>query len=290
MQLKRLPGSAGNTPRFAVVGQPIAHSRSPHIFAALSAAGGIPLRYERLEIAPADFAAVFEQARASGSGGSPQLYDGWNVTAPHKERALAGADTASANARAVGAANVVSFSEGRAAVDNTDVAGVIALLRSRGIDPRGQVVTVLGAGGAARATALGLRDLGAARVVIANRTAERARTLVAELRPAMGTTELLAGDGEPAPLIVNATSAGGAVADAVALCAPGGWCVDLQYKPTLTPFVQAARAAGRNAVNGTTMLVAQAVATFRIWFGEVALDPAVDGQLARIVEADEVAA
>ena len=61
--------------RFAVVGHPIAHSRSPEIFAALSAASGIPLRYERLELSSAEFGAAFAHARAT--------YDGWNVTAPH---------------------------------------------------------------------------------------------------------------------------------------------------------------------------------------------------------------
>jgi shikimate dehydrogenase len=134
--------------------------------------------------------------------------------------------------------------------------------------------------------ALALRDLGAARVVVANRTAARAATLVADLRAAMGATELVAGEPEISPLVINATSDGGAVSGAIRACTADGWCVDLQYKPTDTPFVQAARAAGRRAVNGTTMLVAQAVATFRIWYGAVALDEArVNRELAEIVEA-----
>ncbi len=266
--------------RFAVVGQPIAHSRSPEIFALLSRASGIPLSYERIEIAPDDFARVFADARTR--------YDGWNVTAPHKERALANADTVSANARAVGAANVLSFAGGRASAANTDVEGVIALLGSRAIDPAGRTVTILGAGGAARATALALRDLRAARVVIANRSPERSAKLVADLAPAMGATELVAAAAPVgAPLVINATSDGGAVAAAVHTCASDGWCVDLQYKPADTPFVRAARDAGRRALNGTTMLVAQAIATFRIWFAEdVALDAGgVTADLVKIVEA-----
>jgi shikimate dehydrogenase len=122
--------------------------------------------------------------------------------------------------------------------------------------------------------------------VIANRTPARAAALVAALRGAMGATELLAGEPEITPLLINATSDGGAVSAAVLSCTADGWCVDLQYKPTDTPFVQAARAAGRRAVNGTTMLVAQAVATFRIWYGDVALDAErVNRELAEIVEA-----
>jgi shikimate dehydrogenase len=265
------------TKRFAVVGQPIAHSRSPEIFAALAQAAGIALSYERLELTPAGFAAAFAEARTT--------FDGWNVTAPHKARALAAADTVSDDARTVGAANVVTFRDGRAAAANTDVGGVTALLRSRGIEPAGAVATVLGAGGAARATVLALAQAGARRVVVANRTPERARELIAALRPAAGAADLVAGPPEPSAIVVNATSDGAAVAGAVAACAPRGWCVDLQYKPADTPFVRAARAAGRNAVNGTPMLVAQAIATFHLWYDGVRFARDVERELTRLVEA-----
>jgi shikimate dehydrogenase len=87
-------------------------------------------------------------------------------------------------------------------------------------------------------------------------------------------------------VVINATSNGGAVADAVAACMPGGWCVDLQYTPVETPFVAAARAAGHNAVNGTHMLVAQAIATFYLWFGDdVRFSRATELQLGTLVEA-----
>ena len=266
------------TKRFAVVGQPIAHSRSPEIFDALARAAGITLAYERLELAPDDFAAAFEDAREN--------FDGWNVTAPHKARALAAADSASNDARVVGAANVVTFHEGEARAANTDVGGVIALLRSKKIDPKGQVVTVLGAGGAARAAVVALGQLDAKRIVVANRTLERARDLVADLREHVYASELEACDPVASSVVINATSNGGAVADAVEACVPGGWCVDLQYKPAETPFVAAARAAGRNAVNGTHMLVAQAIATFYLWFGDdVRFTRGTELQLGTLVEA-----
>jgi shikimate dehydrogenase len=266
------------TKRFAVVGQPIAHSRSPEIFEALSRASGVPLSYERLELAPEDFNAAFADAREN--------FDGWNVTAPHKARALANADTVSNDARTVGAANVVTFRDGEAFAANTDVGGVIALLRSRKIDPAGQVVTVLGAGGAARATVAALVQMDVKRIVIANRTIERARALIDDLRAAAGTTELAAGDPVASSVVINATSNGAAVVDAVGACMPGGWCVDLQYKPADTPFVQAARAAGRNAVNGSHMLVAQAIATFYIWYGDdVRFARTAEAELTALVEA-----
>ena len=266
------------TKRFAVVGQPIAHSRSPEIFDALSRASGIPLSYERLELAPDEFAFAFADAREN--------FDGWNVTAPHKERALAKADIVSDDARLVGAANVVTFRDGEAYAANTDVGGVISLLRRSNIDPAGSVVTLLGAGGAARATIVALVQMGAKRIVVANRTVERARALVEDLQPAAGATELAAGDPVASNIVINATSNGADVADAVGACVPGGWCVDLQYRPADTPFVQAARAAGRNAVNGSHMLVAQAIATFYLWYGDdVRFARAAEAELTAIVEA-----
>jgi shikimate dehydrogenase len=266
------------TKRFAVVGQPISHSRSPEIFAALSRVSGVPLSYERLELTPEGFARAFADARED--------FDGWNVTAPHKARALAAADIVSDDACVVGAANVITFRDGDAYAANTDVGGVIALLRSRKIDPAGEVVTLLGAGGAARATVVALVQMGAKRIAIANRTIERAHALIDDLREYAGATELMAGDPVASSLVINATSNGGAVADVVTACVPGGWCVDLQYKPADTPFVQAARAAGRNAVNGTHMLVAQAIATFYLWYGDdVRFGRGAEAQLTTLVEA-----
>ena len=266
------------TKRFAVVGQPISHSRSPQIFAALSAASGIPLSYERVEIAPDDFARVFSEAR--------DTYDGWNITAPHKARALAAADRSSDDARTVGAANVLTFSDGHASAANTDVGGVIALLRSCDIEPSGKLVTVLGAGGAARATVLALAQMGAAQIVVSNRTRQRADDLIADLRAAMGQTGVRSGvPARGSAIVINATSDGAAVAKAVSACEPNGWCVDLQYKPAPTPFVTAAREANRHAVDGAYMLVAQAIATFRLWYGDVPIADDAERQLMTIVEA-----
>ena len=266
------------TKRFAVVGQPISHSRSPEIFAALSRVSGVPLSYERLELTPEAFDRAFADARED--------FDGWNVTAPHKARALAAADTVTDEARLVGAANVITFRDGDAYAANTDVGAVISLLRSRKIDPAGQVVTVLGAGGAARAPVVALVQMGVKRIVIANRTIERAHALIADLRDAAGATELAAGDPVASSVVINATSNGAAVAAAVSAALPGGWCVDLQYKPADTPFVQAARAAGHHAVNGTHMLVAQAIATFYLWYGDdVRFGRGAEAELTTLVEA-----
>jgi shikimate dehydrogenase len=132
---------------------------------------------------------------------------------------------------------------------------------------------------------LALAQAGARRIVVANRSLARADDLVASLRAAAGAATLVAGEPERADIVVNATSDGAAVAGAVASCAPDGWCVDLQYKPADTPFVRAARAAGRNAVNGTPMLVAQAIATFHLWYDGVRFARDVETELTALVEA-----
>jgi shikimate dehydrogenase len=264
--------------QFAVVGHPVAHSRSPEIFAALSAASGIALSYERLDVEPAEFAALFAWANAA--------FDGWNVTAPYKTLAIAAADTVTRDAAIVGAANVVTFREGRSAAANTDVAGVTALFAHAGIDPSGATATVLGAGGAARAAVLALARGGATSITVVNRTASNARALVDDLRAPAGATVLLVGEvDDGSSIVINATSNGAAVTYAIGACAPDGWCVDLQYKPSPTPFVQAARDAGRPVVDGSYMLVAQALATFRIWFGDVTFAGDVESELTALVEA-----
>src|SRR4051812_20056776 len=152
--------------RLGVLGWPVAHSRSPAMFAAL----GVP--YQRLPVPPELFA---ETVRALGAAG----FTGANVTIPHKEAALAVADTASERARAIGAANTLSFGvDGSIAAENTDAPGFLAALPD---PPAGRTAAVMGAGGSARAVVWALREAGAAEVRIWNRTPEKARKLAAEM-------------------------------------------------------------------------------------------------------------
>ncbi len=180
--------------RLGVLGWPVAHSRSPAMQnAALEAAGLGDWRYQLLPVPPALFA---ETVRALPRAG----FRGANVTIPHKEAALALAAAASPSARAIGAANTLTFGrDGDVYADNTDAPGLIATLP---FDPAGRSALVLGAGGSARAVVWALLDAGAAEVRVWNRTPDRARRLCAEV----GGVPVQSA--EPADLLVHCTSSG----------------------------------------------------------------------------------
>ena len=155
--------------RLAVLGSPVAHSRSPAMQNAALEALGLAgeWSYEAIEMPPADFAGL--TAALPGEG-----FVGANVTIPHKEAALALAHDASAAANEIGAANTLSFDGGEIRADNTDAPGLLAALPE---PPSGRAALVLGAGGSARAAAWALAGQGA-RVEVWNRTAARAAELV----------------------------------------------------------------------------------------------------------------
>src|SRR5690242_983946 len=155
-----------------VAGWPVAHSRSPAMHnAAFAALGMQDWLYTRLPLPPELFAEVVRALPGSG-------YRGINVTIPHKEAALALADSASASAAQIGAANTLTFDDGAIAADNSDAQGFLDAL---GQPLSAQSVLVLGAGGSARAVVWAAREAGAAEVLVWNRTFERARLLAAAL-------------------------------------------------------------------------------------------------------------
>jgi shikimate dehydrogenase len=250
--------------RLGVLGWPVAHSRSPAIHnAALAALGMSDWHYQRLPVPPE----LLEQTtRALGQAG----FVGANVTIPHKHAALALADSTSDTARAIGAANTLSFApEGSIAAENTDAPGLIAAI---GQAPRGLRAFVLGAGGSARAAVWALREAGAAEVSVWNRTPERAQELAADL--GARHAERLA----PADLLVNCTSVGlreepdelaqlGLTPDRVGEYAT---VVDLVYREGETALLSAARAAGSGAIDGLDVLVAQGALSFEVWTGQAA--------------------
>jgi shikimate dehydrogenase len=256
--------------RLGVLGWPVAHSRSPAMHnAALAALGLGDWHYQRLPVPPE----VFDETVASlpGSG-----YVGANVTIPHKEAALALATEATAAARAIGAANTLTFAtDGSGAVhaENTDAPGFLAALEGAGTDPAGATALVLGAGGSARGVAYALREAGAARVAVWNRTAERAVTIATELeveqvdRPIaadllVNCTSVGLSDGEFKELPIDADSLG-----TYAIVA------DLVYRAGGTGLIATARDRGCTVVDGLEVLVRQGALSFRSWTGlEAPLD------------------
>ncbi len=253
--------------RLGVLGWPVAHSRSPAIHnAALAALGMGDWHYQLLPVPPELFA---ETTRGLGVAG----FVGANVTIPHKQAALALADSASEAARAIGAANTLTFApDGTIAAENTDAPGLIAAI---GEPLGGKRALVLGAGGSARAAAWALREAGAAEVAVWNRTGERAAELARELGVS-ATAEPRAAD-----LLVNCTAVGlaqtgepgselGQLGLAPALIGEFETVVDLVYREGVTELLAAAQAQGARTLDGLEILVAQGALSFELWTGREA--------------------
>jgi shikimate dehydrogenase len=234
-----------------VLGFPVAHSRSPAMMNAAFTQLGMDWRYLHLPISPRLFA---ETVRALPAGG----YRGANVTIPHKLAALELADELTPAAEAIGALNTLVFDDdGRILGDNTDAGGFIDAL---GSDPAGRRALVLGAGGAARAVAWALREA-SADVAVWNRTPERAAALAADL--GVRAVER----GEPADILVNATSVGLHAEDPTQKLplAPAELVVDLVYGSGPTLLHRWAESHGARVVDGLEMLVRQGARSFELW-------------------------
>ena len=254
--------------RYAVIGNPIEHSKSPLIHAAFARETGQDLVYERILGDLDGFEQAVHAFFAAGGGGL-------NVTVPFKERAWAIVDERGTAAETAGAVNtLVPLAGRRLRGENTDGIGLVRDLRdNHGFDFGGKRLLMLGAGGAARGCLRPLLETGPAELVIANRTASKARDLaagLAALGPVSGRgLEALGADGFD--LIVNATSAGlsGVTPDLPPGClADGGWAYDMLYGERRTPFCRWAESVGAaRALDGLGMLVEQAAESFRIWRG-----------------------
>ena len=262
----------GDRRRLAVLGHPIAHSRSPAIHNAAFEALGIAdeWSYEAIDVAPEEFP---ERVGALASEG----FVGANVTVPHKHAALALADTASDPAGEIGSANTLSFQAGAIAADNTDAPGFLATLPS---SPSGLRALVLGAGGSARAVVWALVREGA-EVEVWNRTAERA----AALAEALGASALEVDGRLPSSdfdLIVNATSVGleGAERERASTSSTWSRCgsrrrASARVRSSSISSTARARPSsptrpgerGATVVEGLEVLVRQGAASFRIWTG-----------------------
>lgn len=261
-------------PGLAVIGHPVGHSRSPDMQTAALTELGLAgeWTYGALDVAPEDFEATVAELAVADE------YAGVNVTVPHKEAALAMADAASEAARAIGAANTLSFRDGQIVADNTDAGGLLRSLPRR-FD--GERALVLGAGGAARAAIWGLADSGA-EVDVWNRTRERGETVAAELG-ARAVAEPSAAD---YALIVNTTAVGLGGEDPfehLPLGAedfvPGQVVVDMVYTDEPSGLLAAAEAAGALTIDGLEMLVQQGALSLRIWTGE---EPSIEAMRAAV--------
>lgn len=268
--------------RYAVVGNPVAHSRSPFIHHEFSRQLGLPMSYERV-LSPLDGFAATVRAFAQAGG------RGVNVTVPFKFEALARATRRSERAALAGAANVLTFEdvegegEGRGAeragyfADNTDGVGLVRdIERGAGVALAGCRVLLLGAGGAA-AGALGpLLAARPAELVLANRSPAKAaalvsgHTAVADRHAVALRAAALEAAGAEFDVVINATSSslqGAAVPVPPQVLRPGALALDMMYGEAAEPFLRWAREAGATARDGLGMLVEQAAEAFFIFRG-----------------------
>lgn len=268
----------GATVVAGVVGRPVKHSLSPAIHNAWLAEAGLDGVYVPFG-PPADGFSRFVEGLRGG------VVRGLNVTLPFKEQALAAADEASAAAEAAGAANLLVFEpDGRIVADNTDGVGLLWAFRNQApaFEPGGGVVTILGAGGAARGAAAAFILAGARQVRLVNRTLEKAEAIAQALGPdvrVFGWDQVEAAL-SGADALVNATSLGldGKTTLDVELHALGAAApvMDMVYRPLETPLLAQARRRGHPAVDGLEMLIGQAIPSFRAFFG--AEPPAIDAR------------
>jgi shikimate dehydrogenase len=265
--------------RYAVFGNPVAHSRSPAIHTAFAAETGQDIVYERI-LAPADgFAAAVEAFRREGGRGA-------NVTLPFKREAWSLATTCSARAASAEAVNTLRFEpDGTVFGDNTDGVGLVRDIEvNLGQSLAGARVLMLGAGGAAAGVVLPLLDAGVRLLHVANRTAARAEALAARHAGALvtgGALEAIEGEFE---IIVNATSASlGSEAPSTgrARLVPGGLCYDMMYSVEPTAFLAAAARDGARIADGIGMLDEQAAESFWLWRG---VRPSTAGVLAGLAQ------
>ena len=274
--------------RYAVIGNPIAHSKSPQIHAAFARQTGQELSYEAL-LAPVDgFAQTVADFRAHGGRGL-------NVTVPFKLEAFALADRHTARAQAAGAVNTLAFGADGIHGDNTDGAGLVRDLSANlNLELAGRRILLLGAGGATRGALLPLLDSRPARLTIANRTVAKADVLAALFAARAGDTVLDACGfdalaGRRFDLVINATAA--SLADELpplppGLYAEGALAYDMMYARAPTRFMRAALADGAARVaDGLGMLVEQAAESFTLWRGVRPDSAPVLAELRRQIEA-----
>ncbi|CAC9560745.1 Shikimate 5-dehydrogenase I alpha (EC 1.1.1.25) [uncultured Gammaproteobacteria bacterium] len=249
--------------KFAVFGNPIEHSLSPKIHALFAQQTGVQIEYSKI-LAPIDgFSQVAQNFINLGA-------NGFNITVPFKMNAFDLATKRSINAQTARAVNTIKVDGNELIGENTDGIGLVNdLTQNLNIDLHNKIVLILGAGGATRGILLPLLQQQPAQIIIANRTASKAKQLAKDFAKfgktcGFGLEKI---NGDPVDIIINATSASldGQMPNIAAGVANNAICYDLMYGRQ-TPFMDWAKANQASMVfDGLGMLVEQAAAAFKFW-------------------------
>ena len=262
--------SDSKIPLAAVIGHPVAHSKSPHVHGYWLRKYGLKGHYIPMDIAPEKLSDLLPRLADLG-------FVGANVTIPHKEKVMEIADLITDRATLIGAANTLIFrKDGRIHADNTDGYGFIENIRQSVSDwnPKSGAAVVFGAGGASRAVLASLLDVGVPKIMLTNRTRIRAEKLREDFGHRIKVVEWVQAGNvlDEADLVVNTTSLGmtGKPEMRVPLdgLKPGAIVNDLVYAPLRTRLLTTAEERGCHVVDGLGMLLHQAVPGFERWFGK----------------------
>jgi shikimate dehydrogenase len=262
--------SDSKIPLAAVIGHPVAHSKSPHVHGYWLRKYGLKGHYIPMDIAPEKLSDLLPRLADLG-------FVGANVTIPHKEKVMEIADLITDRATLIGAANTLIFrKDGRIHADNTDGYGFIENIRQSVPDwnPKSGPAVVFGAGGASRAVLASLLDVGVPKIMLTNRTRIRAEKLREDFGHRIQVVEWVQAGNvlDEADLVVNTTSLGmtGKPEMRVPLdgLKPGAIVNDLVYAPLRTRLLITAEERGCHVVDGLGMLLHQAVPGFERWFGK----------------------
>ncbi|MCA2011853.1 shikimate dehydrogenase [Cereibacter sphaeroides] len=266
-------------PLAGVIGDPVAHSRSPRLHGHWLKHYGINGHYVPLHIRPEDFGDAVRMLPKMG-------FRGVNVTIPHKHDALGVADIVTPLADRIGAANTLTFTPEGIEADNTDAYGFAQNILASHADWAPKIVALVGAGGASRAVIVALQDAGVEEIRLSNRTQARAEELAGDLGETITVVpwEHRSGMLDGCDTLINGTAMGMVGEPPLDLdlsALPKTAIVtDLVYVPLETPLLAAARARGNATVDGLGMLLHQGAPGFERWFGQ---RPEVDEALRRAV-------
>ena len=276
---------SGTTQIYGLIGDPVEHSFSPPMMNAV-------FSYMNLDACYLAFQVDEKKVSEAIAGIRALNFAGVNVTVPHKSAVIPYLDEVSPLAKKIGAVNTISNVKGRLKGTNTDFSGFIRSLKTLNFSPKKKTIALLGSGGSARALVAGLADAGALRVMLHNRTAERAEKLVTEFSRYFPLTQLEAVSLQtihetPLDLLVNTTTVGMFSSELpldLKQCRKINLLVDIIYRPSQTPLLKQAEELGINAVNGIDMLLYQGCDAFTFWTGKQAPEEVMRSQLLSLIE------
>ncbi len=275
----------GATEIYGLIGDPVEHSLSPHMMNAAFSFCKLDARYMALRVKMEDVSLAISGIRSLN-------FAGVNVTLPHKSTVIPYLDEVTPFAKKIGAVNTISNVSGYLKGTNTDFLGFLRSLKTLNFSPKNKVIGILGAGGSARALIVGLADAGAYRLIIYNRTAERAEKLVAEFSQYFQETKFEAVTLQTIQetnldLLVNTTTVGMFSSELpvdLNLCSKINFLVDLIYSPRQTSLLKQAQKMGITSLNGIGMLLYQGCESFTFWTGKDAPEEVMRNRLLGLID------